>query len=92
MKVLYAPLSFPASGRCAEAPCPRRERHLLFHEAVLCKQRGEEEIAEACRRGLPEPVLVPHPDQIIVDPIAGSVKVRGPLADEEKGESDRPSP
>ena len=32
---------------------------------------------------------MPHPDQIIVDPIAGSVKVRGPLADEEKGEWDQ---
>ena len=32
---------------------------------------------------------MPHPDQIIVDPIAGSVKVRGPLADEEKAEWDQ---
>jgi hypothetical protein len=38
---------------------------------------------------LPEPVLVPHPDHIIVDPIAGLVKLRGPFGDEDKAEWDR---
>ena len=32
---------------------------------------------------------MPHPDHLIIDPIAGSVKLRGPLADEEKVEWDQ---
>jgi Family of unknown function (DUF5681) len=62
----------------------QRDRQKLFEAAVECKQRGEEEIAQARLRGLPAPGLVPHPDHLIVDPVAGSVKLRGPFTPEEK--------
>ena len=39
-------------------------------------------------RHLPAPVLVPHPDHLIIDPITGSVKLRGPFTREEKVEWD----
>ena len=37
---------------------------------------------------MPEPTLVPHPDHLIIDPISGSVEVRGPYTPEEKNEWD----
>ena len=67
----------------------RRERQKLFEAAVDCKQRGEEQIAQARLRGLPAPVLVPHPDHLIIDPMAGSVKLRGPFTPEEKVQWDQ---
>ena len=33
-------------------------------------------------------MLVPHPDHLIIDPITGSVKLRGPFTREEKVEWD----
>ena len=42
----------------------------------------------AAARHLPAPVLVPHPDHLIIDPITGSVKLRGPFTREEKVEWD----
>jgi hypothetical protein len=62
----------------------RRELQMMFEAAVECKQHGEEQIAEARSRGLPAPVLVPHPDYLLIDPITGSVKLRGPFTPEEK--------
>ena len=66
-----------------------RERQKLFEAAVECKQRGEEQIAQARLRGLPAPKLLPHPDHLIIDPITGSVTLRGPVTDEEKMEWDQ---
>jgi hypothetical protein len=59
-------------------------------EAMLeYKQKWGAEI-ERCRRlGQPEPVLVPHPDDIMVDFRDGGVKVRGPLNEDEKPEWDK---
>ena len=34
-------------------------------------------------------MLVPHPDHLIIDPMAGSVKLRGPFTPEEKVEWDQ---
>jgi hypothetical protein len=62
----------------------RRELQQFFEVLVLSKQRGEEQIASARLRGLPAPVLVPHPDHLIIDPMVGSVKLRGPYTPEEK--------
>ena len=63
----------------------RREREKFFEVAVLCKQRGEEQIALARSNWhLPAPVLLPHPDHLIIDPMAGSVILRGPITPEEK--------
>ena len=42
------------------------------------------ENAHARSRGLPEPIAVPHPDHLIIDPFDGSVKFRGPFTPEEK--------
>ncbi len=61
-----------------------RDRQKLFEAIVEYKQQGEEEIAQARLRGLPAPVPVPHPDHLIIDPLAGSVKLRGPFTPEEK--------
>jgi hypothetical protein len=57
----------------------QRDRLELFEAAVDCKRQGAEQIALARLRGLPEPVLVPHPDHIIINFMMGSVKLRGPL-------------
>ena len=66
----------------------RRERLKLFEEAVAYKVEAEREMAMAAARHLPAPVLVPHPDHLIIDPITGSVKLRGPFTREEKVEWD----
>jgi len=51
---------------------------------VTYKVEAEREMAMAAARNLPAPVLVPHPDHLIIDPITGSVKLRGPFTSEEK--------
>ena len=66
----------------------RRERLKLFEEVVAYKVEAEREMAMAAARHLPAPVLVPHPDHLIIDPITGSVKLRGPFTREEKVEWD----
>ena len=66
----------------------RRDRLKLFEEAVTYKVEAEREMAMAAARHLPAPVLVPHPDHLIIDPITGSVKLRGPFTPEEKVEWD----
>lgn len=42
------------------------------------KAEGAKRIAEARSRGLPEPMLVPHPDDIVIDEEAMTAKVIGP--------------
>ena len=67
----------------------RRDRLKLFEEAVTYKVEAERAMAMAAARWhLPAPVPVPHPDHLIIDPITGSVKLRGPLTPEEKVEWD----
>jgi Family of unknown function (DUF5681) len=67
----------------------RRTREQLFETVVEYKCDSEARIAAARRLGLPEPDLLPHPGDLIVDPIAGSVISRGPWTVEEKAELDR---
>ena len=42
-------------------------------------------LAEHRTCGLPEPPMLPHPDHLIIDPVAGSVVLRGPRTEEMKG-------
>ena len=56
----------------------------LFSTMFDYKHRWDEEI-ERCRRlGLPEPQPVPHPDDVILDPNTGDVKILGPSTKEQK--------
>ena len=66
-----------------------RERLKLFEEFVLIKLRGEEQIALARSFGLPDPVPLPHPDHLTINPAVGSVTLRGPFTPEEKLEWDQ---
>lgn len=48
-----------------------------------CKRRGEEKIAEHAKRNLPPPDLLPHPDDIILNPTTGEAYVRSPETKED---------
>lgn len=48
------------------------------------KRKGEETLAEHRRKGLPDPELLPHPDDIVLDPKSGEAYVNGPLTPDEK--------
>lgn len=48
-----------------------------------CKRRGEEKIAEHAKRNLPPPDLLPHPDDIVLEPTTGEAYVRGPETKED---------
>jgi Family of unknown function (DUF5681) len=67
----------------------RRTREQLFETIVEYKLASEARIAEALRLGLPEPDLLPHPDDLIVDPIAESVISKGPWTQEERAEREK---
>lgn len=44
---------------------------------------------ERCRTaGLPEPAMIPHPDDMIIDPDTGRVSIRGPKTKEQKQQLD----
>lgn len=52
------------------------------------KASGEMELARRARLGLKnEPELVPHPDDILIDPETGTVSVRGLYSEEERKRS-----
>lgn len=54
-------------------------------EAMITFKRNWTEEIERCRRsGLPEPEIVPHPDDIMIDFRNGGVKFFGPLNADEK--------
>lgn len=56
----------------------------LFSQMVEYKHNWDKEI-ERCRRlGLPEPAMIPHPDDIILNPNNGDVKILGPQTKEQK--------
>lgn len=67
----------------------RQERLATFEEFLDYQVWGRTENAAARARGLPEPIVTPHPDHLIIDPIRGSVKIRGPFTPEEKVHWDR---
>jgi Family of unknown function (DUF5681) len=67
----------------------RRNQDRFFETIVKYKFDAEARIAEARRLGLKEPEILPHPDDLIVDPISGSVVSKGPWTREEKAELDQ---
>ncbi|WP_338467648.1 DUF5681 domain-containing protein [Novosphingobium sp. ZN18A2] len=56
----------------------------LFGKALDYKIGWDEVIKRARERGSPEPSPVPHPDDIILDPDSGEVKITGPQTKEQK--------
>jgi Family of unknown function (DUF5681) len=62
----------------------RREREKLFEAVVDYKLYWESEIANARKLGVPKPSPLPHPDDLLVNPLDGSVVSRGPWTKEEK--------
>jgi hypothetical protein len=49
-----------------------------YHRLLMLKEQGEQRIAEAKSRGLPEPELLPHPKDIEIDEENLTVKIQGP--------------
>lgn len=49
------------------------------------KLAGEKTLADHERRGLPPPDLVPHPDDIVLDPETSEARINGPKTREEVG-------
>jgi Family of unknown function (DUF5681) len=67
----------------------RRNREQTFQTVVEYKCDAQAQIDAARRLGLEEPEILPHPDDLIVDPISGSVVSKGPWTREEKAELDQ---
>ncbi|MFL0354832.1 DUF5681 domain-containing protein [Erythrobacter sp. GH1-10] len=59
-------------------------RFELFGNAVEYKQRWSEEFERCQKHGLPTPEPLPHPDDIILNPSTGEVKIKGPQTKEQK--------
>ncbi|WP_323799753.1 DUF5681 domain-containing protein [Parasphingorhabdus sp.] len=51
---------------------------------VKYKNSWDEEIARCRKAGIPEPEPVPHPDDVIINPDTGDVRVNGPKTKEQK--------
>ena len=67
----------------------RAETEASMEAMIEYKQKWGVEL-ERCRRlGLPEPKLVPHPEDIMIDFRSGGVKICGPLNQDEKPEWDK---
>jgi len=60
----------------------------FFETAVEFKLQWEREFARCDKLGIPRPEVIPHPDDVIVDPRAGTVRFTGPITKEEKDELD----
>ncbi|MGB3806979.1 MAG: DUF5681 domain-containing protein [Erythrobacter sp.] len=56
----------------------------LFGNALEYKQHWSDEIESCEKRGLPVPEPIPHPDDIILDPNNGDVRIKGPQTKEQK--------
>ncbi|QZD90988.1 hypothetical protein K3148_06280 [Qipengyuania aurantiaca] len=64
-------------------------RFELFGSALEYKQRWTEEIERCEKQNLPAPEPLPHPDDIIVNPHAGDVRILGPQTKEQKAHYDK---
>ncbi len=64
------------------------QRYELFGTAAEYKKDWSMEIERCERDGLPIPNPVPHPDDIILDPNNGDVRIHGPQTDEQKRDLD----
>lgn len=60
----------------------------LFGKAIDFKQAWEAEFERCRRAGLPEPLPIPHPDDMILDPKNGNVTIAGPMTKEQKDRLD----
>ncbi len=67
----------------------RQQRSSLFETACEYKVSWEQAIEHARRHGLPEPVPVPHPDDVILDMHRAEVRYEGPITAQEKKRWDR---
>ena len=65
------------------------DRMELFATAIDYKKEWSERIEHCKTNGLPVPDPVPHPDDMVVNPYNGSVKIEGPQTDEEKAYYDK---
>lgn len=54
-----------------------------YRELRDCKRRGEELLAEHERNGTPPPDLLPHPEDIVLNPATGDAFVNGPETPED---------
>lgn len=64
-------------------------RFELFGTAIDYKQSWSERIAHCKERGLPVPEPIPHPDDIIINPVDGGVKFIGPQSEDQKALFDK---
>lgn len=67
----------------------RRLRSSLFETACEYKIGWQEAFAHARKNGLPEPDVVPHPDDVVLDMRRAEVRYEGPMTPEEKRKWDR---
>lgn len=67
----------------------RQLRSSLFETACEYKISWEHAIEHARRHGLPEPMPLPHPDDVILDMRMAEVRYEGPITAEEKKRWDR---
>jgi uncharacterized protein DUF5681 len=56
-------------------------RDYLRLEAL--KENGERRLVECKRRGLPPPTLLPHPEDIVLNPATGEAYIKGPQTPED---------
>jgi hypothetical protein len=56
----------------------------FVNTALDFKREWTHAIATALARGLEPPDVTPHPDDIVLDPLTGQIKIRGPLTTEQR--------
>ena len=64
----------------------KRENDALLETAINFKVEWEREFDRCDRLGIPRPEVLPHPDHVVIDVRAGTVKFAGPMTKEEKAE------
>ncbi len=62
----------------------KEARFELFSTALNYKEKWGREIERCQNTGQPVPDLVPHPDDIVIDPANGGVRILGPKTKEQK--------
>lgn len=67
----------------------RQLRSSLFETACEYKLSCEQALEYARKHGLPEPVFIPHPEDIVLDMRNAEVRYQGPITAEEKKRWDR---
>lgn len=61
-----------------------RDRRIAFETSVEYKAQADQEVARRRANNLPEDDILPHPDEIIIDPFSGTVTTIGPWTLEEQ--------